>query len=204
MLKFGFEQEFFVVDGDDRTPQLVPSGIPNDAGLLAEARGKPHSDPIEAAFSLKAAEERILRKLSHGRQLSDAPVMTIPMEMRLEARREHTKDLIHFQNLYGHKHHPVEAEQMTAGVHVSVTRSRTIRVGDESREVNAMFDFAQFIIHMDERFGGEIEQASRYPGFYEIKGDGRVEYRSLPTNIDILEVAHYLCHITSNIHGSWS
>ena len=48
-----------------------------------------------------------------------------------------------------------------------------------------MFDFVQIIRKLDEAFKGEIKAAKRLPGFYEIKPDRRVEYRSLPNDVDL-------------------
>lgn len=42
------------------------------------------------------------------------------------------------------------------------------------------FDFVEIIRNLDSEFKDEITTANRQPGFYSVKDDIRVEYRSLP------------------------
>lgn len=213
MIQFGFEREFFVLD-KKRDVTEVPSHIPNDSGLLAEARGRPHRDPIDAAFSLKAETHKIRRLVEavpkRGLQLDFvSDYRTVDREIRINARRTHTKGLIHFQNLYDDKivGHDVDSDTITAGLHVSVTRQTTTHCqGDgcsRSTTTNLPFDFARFVRAADERFADEIKRAKRRPGFYEMKPDGRIEYRSLPQSISIIMVAEWLAKNVKLIHGSW-
>ena len=200
MLKFGFEREFFVMKGDS---VVIPSHpIPRD-GVLAEARGKPDACPIEAAYSLLAEEHRMRGWLPEGLTFSEVPVLKVSRELRIKSARTAAKGLVHYQNLYGHARHRHKQSEMTAGLHVSVTRSREIFTEKGSMRVNEMFDYAQLVRRMDDVFFKEIKAASRRPGFYEIKGDGRVEYRSLPNDIDIMAVAEFLDSNVKHIHGSW-
>ena len=50
------------------------------------------------------------------------------------------------------------------------------------------FDWVKLFTHLDDCFSKEIEESGRNPGFYEVKFDGRVEYRSLPSNINLKKV----------------
>jgi len=153
--------------------------------------------------------------LPPGHHLQTLAVLKVSRELRIESARTEAKGLIHYQNLYGHKRHRHKQSEMTAGLHVSVTRSQVVSITGNSqcetcghsyctaREVNIMFDFAQFVRAMDTQYADEIKATSRRPGFYEIKHDGRVEYRSLPTSVDVVAVADFLKEQVKTIHGSW-
>lgn len=55
-------------------------------------------------------------------------------------------------------------------------------------EINECFDYITIFKKLDEAFAEEIKEAKRLPGFYEIKSDGRIEYRSLPSNVSLFKV----------------
>ncbi len=52
-----------------------------------------------------------------------------------------------------------------------------------------LWDYIQLFRFLDQRFEAEIKEAGRLPGFYELKHDGRIEYRSLPANADLTKIA---------------
>jgi hypothetical protein len=47
------------------------------------------------------------------------------------------------------------------------------------------FDWMRWFLLFDKAFKEEIKNSYRNPGFYELKSDGRIEYRSLPNNINM-------------------
>jgi hypothetical protein len=53
------------------------------------------------------------------------------------------------------------------------------------------------IMSFDNTFKDEIRKSGRNPGFYEVKGDGRIEYRSLPNNVDMGKVEMVLRQVFS-------
>lgn len=167
---------------------IVPDGFPCDAcGLLAEARGKPFTNVIEAVFSLHADVYHLTNTAKEqGFYLSNLPVFKIPRSLRIESRRQYQKGLVQYQNLYGYTRHKNSILEQTAGVHVSFTNPRNVYDSESKKcyEYNAMFDFPQLFQSLDNAFEDEIKSTKRRPGFYEIKPDGRVEYRSLPSNVD--------------------
>ena len=192
-MKYGLEKELFVLRGDE--VQVVPAGMPFDeCGILAEARGMPFDNIIDAVFSLRSEVYKIERMaLAAGLTLDDCPVRKVPREVRHTASRQFSKGLTSYQNLYGHLEHKNRAGEQTAGVHVSFTCPHIDRVRDENgrwRDIvcNEMFDFVQIFKKLDRDFSDEIKQAKRLPGFYEIKSDGRIEYRSLPANVNLDKV----------------
>lgn len=193
MLTIGLEKELFVLNGGQPVVILPSMGIPFDeCGLLAEARGEPHTNPVDAVFSLRAKVYEIdgMVKLA-GWALSDKPFLKIPRNIMVETSRAHSKGITSHQNLYGYQAHRNAVNEQTAGIHISFTNPRVVncRCGDKGVEAChkyfAMWDFVQVFRALDEAFKAEIKASKRNPGFYELKGDGRVEYRSLPADASL-------------------
>ena len=189
---FGLEKEFFVMpNGTEKQPVLVPNGIPKDAcGYLAEARGLPHRSIEQAVYSLMAEEYRIETELEKLNLIADdVPVLKLPRELFIEAQRHNVKGLIAYNNLYGHNHHKNKQNEAIAAVHISITRPSYVTTDQNSKTtVNKNFDYVDIFRTLDKAFADEIKAAKRLPGFYELKDDGRIEYRSLPSNVDLLKV----------------
>jgi hypothetical protein len=174
----------------------------DDCGWLVEARGEPFADPVDAVFSLKAKVFKIERTLAEINaesfmeglpfSLSDEPIMKVSKAVRLQSARYFTKPLVKYQNLHGYETHKNAMLEGTAGVHVSFTQETSFTENAcescghcKERVYNVNFDWPQIFLKLDAAFAEEIKAAKRRPGFYEIKSDGRVEYRSLPANVDL-------------------
>lgn len=185
MFRIGLELEEFCIDKKNNEIILIPkdSNIPHDGcGWLIEYRSEPCKDIVEAVHSLYAAQYRALPLLQKfDVKGSRLPVMKPSKEVRMAARKRFIKSLVAFNNVYGHQCHKNTLAEAVAAVHVSITFSTEGKHGT----INKIWDYADFIRYMDNKFEGEILEAKRRPGFYEIKSDGRFEYRSLPNNIDL-------------------
>lgn len=208
-MKFGFELELFCISADDK-PCLVPAGLPYDeCGWLVEVRSEPHSDVRKALALLNAELECVDRQAAEkGIKLLRIPLMEIPRDLKVEAARRHMKGLIQYQNIYGHQTHRCPARLQTASLHVSLTNeqvrtfSRTNWAFDgkfivkqretEEFRYQGFIDHAKLIVGFDVAFAADIRKAQRNPGFYEVKPDGRIEYRSLPNNVDLVKVGDVL------------
>ena len=219
-LKIGLEKEFFLLDEEGK-PQIICKdfNLPYDeCGWLVEARGLPFVSITEAVFSLKADIFEIEQKVKNIRtrtdiisgtgdnivvnqgkyKLDDTPVMVIDRDVRAEASRHFTKPLVKYGNFYGYKYHSTKSLEATAGVHISFTNSQEVSCVNSSsnspykQTFNLNFDWPHIFISLDKAFEAEIKAAKRKPGFYEIKADGRVEYRSLPSNVDLDKVIFYV------------
>lgn len=192
MLKIGLEKEFFIQKDGDYV--IAPDGLPFDeSGLLAEARGKAFSCPVEAVFSLNADIYRLQSKAKElAVNLLDNPIAVIPRQLRVKASRRFAKGLTKYQNLYGYEYHRNNRNENTAGIHISFTQPQTITEGKETFKYFAMFDWLQIFRKLDSNFKDEIKGSKRQPGFYELKSDGRIEYRSLPSNTDLNKIIEVL------------
>lgn len=197
--KIGLEKEFFLVH--DGRPMLIPDGMPkDDCNLLVEARGNPYNDVVEAVYSLMADIERVellnrkFAPIGSCARLTDAPFMPIDRSLALKALRQSGKGPIRYQNLYGYEDHFNPRNTMTAGIHISFTYPHVYSTKEGlNNSVNQLFDFPQLFRYLDNMFAVEIKAARRRPGFYEIKNDNRVEYRSLPANVDLKKLIEVLC-----------
>ena len=198
-MRVGLEKEFFVVD-EAGNPQVMVEDLQvlpyDECGWLAEARGKPYNNIVEAVYSLNATifvierqlanvnEKRLINGLG-GLKLSDAPVMKVDRKLKIKAARKFAKGIIAYQNLYGHDHHKNAQTEQMAGVHISFTEEGSYTVDHREYKYCKNFDWPQIFLALDREFKEEIAQSKRRPGFYELKPDGRVEYRSLPANVDL-------------------
>lgn len=189
MFKFGLEQELFIFKNNKITEVPKGSSLPYDeCGYLAEARGKPSDNIRDAVYLLMSERDRIKALAAkEGLVLEEIPVATIPDDVRLRIRRRFSKGTTSFQNLYGFTSHKNKITEGTAGIHLSITNQgeyqRNTNGNYHTEYYNKMWDFVQLFRFLDKKFEREIKDAKRNPGFYEIKSDGRIEYRSLPANI---------------------
>jgi hypothetical protein len=202
MITFGLEREkFCLIDGE---VALVPYPLPHDnCGWLVEARGNPFSSPREAVFSLLAEEDRIKSLLDQTKvSLSAEPVMTVGKSLRVAAQRKYSKGTIDYQNLYGHDKHRKRMSEALASTQITIRSTQTIYAATNTQKeviVGQVFDFPQVIRYLDKRFKAEIKAAKRNPGFYELKTQGMVEYRSLPNTIPDAELIDALEKVRSII-----
>src|SRR5258706_2023142 len=197
----GLEKEFFVKsqapDGKEVYIMAQDAGLPYDeCGYLAEARGKPCDGIVDAVFSLRTEVYRMQHDLVKRNQqhpeaiavLDETPVVKLPKILLLGVRRRYAKNVVSERNIYDYISHKVKPDEKTAGVHISFTQPRETEVGHGKRKVtqtfNQMWDWLQVFKELDRAFATEIKAAKREPGFYELKYDGRIEYRSLPANVD--------------------
>lgn len=194
MLKIGLEKEFFVINPEGR-PVVVPETVSHDdCGLVAEARGNPSTSTVDAVYSLRGDIHRLSQQVAAcgALVLIDTPVMKIDRATRLAASRKYTKGLTKFQNIYHYTDHRNASAEQTAGIHISFTNPTVVNREHGDVTVNAMFDWLSIFKALDKAFAMEIKATKRNPGFYELKGDGRIEYRSLPANVSLDKVIDVL------------
>ena len=192
MITYGLELEGFLVHKETGEAQVVNSAIlPADGcGLLVEARGEPNRKIEQAIGSLLGELMRIEKEIQSHEKLQDVflsltPIMKISKATRIAARRLNEKRPIAYQNIYKYISHRNTQKELTAGLHLSVTdRIKYVKDKEEFFH-NQPWDFVRFFKYLDEKFKEEIKVSKRNPGFYEIKFDGRIEYRSLPCDVNL-------------------
>ena len=194
----GLEKEFFLVNSEGK-PEIIPSNIPMDeSGILAEARGQPFNNATEAVYSLMADIERLkdtvdlFNNINHSKfYLVDLPYMKVDRVTRIELSRRFTKPITKYQNLYGWTSHQNTINEHCAGIHISFTEQQTITLEAKTITYNVLFDFPTIFRKLDSYFASTIKEAKRRQGFYEVKTDGRVEYRSLPANTPLQQITAF-------------
>lgn len=198
MTHFGLEKEYFLVHKETGVPIMPESlklNLPIDScGYLVEARGKPYNNMYDAVSSLLADEQRILHKLKGSEYvLSNEPVMKLTRAFLHDVSKKYVKGLTKYSNYLGYPNHKITMLERTSGIHLSVTNKHEYEVirthpansGYSKIAYYQNFDWPSLFTYLDKHFTEEIKAAKRNKGFYEVKPDGRVEYRSLPCNIDL-------------------
>ena len=198
MIYFGLEKEYFLVHKETGAPQMpeqLKLNLPIDScGYLVEARGKPYNNMYDAVCSLHADCMRIMDKLKGTEyELSKEPVMKLSRQFLYEVSKKYIKGLTKYQNYLGHTNHKITMLERTAGIHLSVTDQHSYDKtwnnpgGAGFKVVNYYqnFDWMSLFTTLDKEFADEIKTSKRNKGFYEVKHDGRVEYRSLPSTADL-------------------
>lgn len=194
-LKIGIEVEFFVThNGKLADASLL--GLPHDDyPIIAEARGKPSRCAFEAVHSVLGEIERMVSILPPGHKplfANWAKKDDHWRKLNQEAMRRGMEKSINWENLHGLPESTKNDTHVSAGMHISFTNPQEITVTWKSnrssesyttREYNAVFDYAKLFLAIEKEFDRDIARSGRTKGFYEIKDDGRIEYRSLPATL---------------------
>lgn len=192
MLKVGLEKELFVVNNEGEL--IIAGNVPlpyDEGGLLAEARSKPYNNIIEAVYSLRAECHRIsLMAQEDNLKIIDDPIAKISRSLETEMNRGFQKPLTKYKNYFGHEFHRNSAKERLAGLHISLSDTQIFTYQDskgymQEFSYNKSFDYIEIFTLLDRAFKEEIRRTKRKPGFYELKDDGRIEYRSLPSNANL-------------------
>lgn len=187
-MKYGIEVEFFGRNSKKEFVDVSLLNIPHDEfPLLAEARGEPHFDIYQAVFSVKAEIEKIIN-LMQNKKIT--PVFLDWLEKDKQVKSVITQIIrrgihkqISWENLYDSDVSEKNETHLAAGMHISFTEEGSFLHDKGSFRYNKIFDFLKIFKKIEKEFGKEIEASGRTKGFYEIKPDGRIEYRSLPATL---------------------
>lgn len=196
-LTIGFECEFFLLD--NKKNLIVPDMIyPTDQfPLLVEARSEP-SNNLHTAFLSLTTQIQLLTLQARSRKEKlhvsnwEPKSEKILKEVLKKYSEYNKKDEENYSNVNQLAISKKNEEFYSAGIHISLKKEATYKFGynnDEKKWTTheykhaVMFDFLPFFQSFDEIFDGYIKNSERTPGFYSVKNDGRVEYRSLPTTL---------------------
>lgn len=191
-IKLGLEVEFFGVSSG-RLVNVGALGFPHDEyPLLAEARGEAASDTFQAVASVRGEIERITALMDEKNVIATFTNWEHrDAALEEEILREGYNKKIAYQNLVPTTKVSKKNEKfIAAGLHVSVTDEGVVSYKDDDKartprsyKINRCFDFPLMFNRITNEFRAEIKAAERIAGFYEVKCDGRVEYRSLPATL---------------------
>lgn len=211
---YGIEFEFFVLDKDGVVVPAY-TATPNLDGnpVIGEIKTGVHNSIVDCVFELKKLI--YLEKTSletKGFTMDVSPKKTVSDDFLKSLRQSHgfvdskhlevLKELSVYPN--GRTSRPLRRQDFTASLQINFSQTRDITVPhyelitvedkhryEKSNEVKShsvVFDYLTTIFSLDESFRDEIDESHRVKGVYAIKdgilGD-RIEYRSLPNNIDL-------------------
>lgn len=212
MKNFGIELEFFVKEVS--TGNIIPAykATTNLDGnpFVGELKTKIYSNIYELVYNLKSLihEESDLLKLKGFEMVFD-PIVKISKEEFISLRRDkkyiNQKELelldeISIYNKSTGKVLPSNIYKASLQINISDNDCKDIYIDGKSKEVNTsnVFDFNKIIRMLDIQFKNEIKQTNRVPGVFAIKNGilgNRVEYRSLPNNVDLDKLISILLKI---------
>lgn len=202
-LKIGLEVEFFATK-NGKLIDAAEIGVPCDEyPLLVEARGEPFTCAFKAVASVRAEIERIVHLLKEKE--------CRPLFVNWQERTPHVKALheailrrglhksVAWQNAHGAEVSKKNETHLAAGMHISFTNPLAFNYSvvhqhkfdgkeypynkPETHTYNQLFDFSKVFRQLESAFGADVDAAERVRGFYELKSDGRIEYRSLPATL---------------------
>lgn len=205
----GLEKELFLLKGNDIVEPAQFSFPYDEMQFLVEIRSLPSDRAYPVITTLYEQELQYqLRANKFGMKLNDYPYRFMDSEFV-----KHIEDTYHIrkfpdftQNIYNkhgvdgpelyQSHHlgvfPEESTKsplngdmlyrLTAGVHVHFS-SRDSETGKPIE-----LPIENIVKQMDESFAGDIEKTKRIKGEWEPKLNYGFEYRSLPSNVDIVKV----------------
>lgn len=213
MIHYGIELEFFIKDKEGVLVPAYKQTYNLDGNpLIGELRTAIHSNIIECIFELKMklfVERKLLADKGFNLVLEPQIEVdgTLIKSLRSDAsyinRKEH--EVLEEKSIYGKdtgKVLPTKTYKASLQVNMSdnytfdydrweqitVENKSRWRRENASRSHSEVFDYFSIISKLDKQFATEIKEAKRVKGVYAIK-DGlkgkRIEYRSLPNNIDL-------------------
>lgn len=185
----GFEVELFTYSkGKLISPAL--NDLPYDAnGMLLEMRGNASSSIEEAYFSIfaqLAVWDDKLKGFTTRRDVDwEEKNEAARKEQREYLRRFGEKKRLLWQNLYELEPSPKNDTYFSAGLHIHFKGEEECYDSGTKQTYTrpVLFDFPRVFRAIEKEFDADMKRSERTKGFYEIKGDGRVEYRSLPSSL---------------------
>ena len=190
-MKIGLEVEFFGLQ-NGQIANMEKLGIPSDEyPLLAEARGLAFNCPFQAIGSVRAEIEKIV-SLMLSKNITPVFENWIKKDKNIDIQHEEIlrgglNKHIAYRNLNSLPVSRKNKSFISAGLHVSFTNPNSFNYSDKEQNktfnYNSVFDFPHIFNKITQEFKEEIKVSERVPGFYEVKSDGRVEYRSLPATL---------------------
>jgi hypothetical protein len=208
MYHFGIELEFFV---DDSKGNLVPAykaGITTDGNpIIGEIRTNVHTDIVSAIFELKklifVTQKKLLKKDYH---MVIIPSIEVPDTFLKNIRKSEEyreflgkKEYSDILCIYGEENTSLlPNNKFVASLQLNISSNKTLSIANPaadypyiSKVISELFDYRKIILELDELFKADIERTNRNEGIYSIKeGEKgkRIEYRSLPNDIDFMKL----------------
>ena len=174
MYHYGFELEGFFRNAEGNVTLPPKHYTHDDFPGLVEVRNNGGGDLSDQLYLLLAKKD----------QYPDVDFQLCahkfsPKEKAAIRARHYEKGGVSINNVYGKN--PRDIGSLTLAsfqINISLYKGEV-----SGQKKYGIFDFVQTIRNLDEEFKEEIKDHARQPGFYSVKDDIRVEYRSLPNAV---------------------
>lgn len=213
MKNYGIELEFVVKDAAGNIVPAFKATTNLDGNpLIGELRTEIHNNIVDCVFELRKLIHNESKALKDkGYTLNLIPEIKVDDLFLKDLRRNENytnrkqSTVLEDHSIYGKGTGKVLAKgifktslqiNISDNEEISIKEWKKIEIEDKSKwessyskqKYSQVFDFISVIRSLDTLFSKEIKDTKRVPGVYAIK-DGqygkRIEYRSLPANIDL-------------------
>lgn len=218
---YGIELEFFIVDVDnDLVPACKVTNNLDGNPIIGEIKTKVHPNIVDCIFELnKLIYQENAKIVSKGYFMRIAPQYKVSDSFLINLRKDKAYinrkqlEILETFSIYpkGKVAKVLPKGLYKASLQISFSDNKEfvyseyekITVEDKSKYISksknkvysTVFNYVDIIYKLDEAFASEIKAAERIKGVYAIKegvtGD-RIEYRSLPNNIDFSKLLKLL------------
>lgn len=181
MLKYGLELELFQAVGSGKI--VIPNkNLPLDGcGALIELRSEPHLDLYKAFGEIQSE----LKKLQEtGVLLSFVNRHIFSQDEYWQARKQSFKNTsVEFCNIYNKNRRLLKPNMFAASLQLNISNF----LGKINNvDTYGLIDVYNVVKKLDKEFEKEIKESKRVAGEYCIKDNIRLEYRSLPNNVFLI------------------
>ena len=204
-MKYGIELEFFVTKNDNVVPAYQATHNLDGNPVVGELRTKVFKSISECIFDLKRLMYLEKKQLNNkGFNMLIQPEVTVNDEFIRKLRKNRNfydmKGKMYSDplSIYGEaKTHILPVNKFKAALQINFSKDRYLYTTDKGRRINGgvIFNYVDLIRGLDIEFKEEIKATKRVSGIYSIK-DGevseRIEYRSLPNNVNLFKVIESL------------
>lgn len=204
-MKYGIELEFFVTKNNNIVPAYKATYNLDGNPVVGELRTGIFDSIEECIFDLKRLiyqEESSLHKKGFGLLLKSEVTVNdnFIRNLRRDRRfvdyknKEYTEEL----SIYGEAETSIlNTNKFKASLQINFSRSTQLHKTTSGRRIygGLMFDYVDIIRKLDVNFKEEIKTTKRVKGIYAIKSgeiSNRIEYRSLPNNVDLFKIIELL------------
>lgn len=205
MYIFGLELETFLVNNNNEIIIPNPEIHPTDSCIgLLEFRSKPNPNIFTCFGEIESQLQEFNYKNKDLYPLIIAYHTFTTTQKQLIRKRttNHCKSYLNTQNIYGLKPKAI-GNKSIASLQINISNQISPEYKQENITIPARYgllDINNIVSSLDNTFKNEIKNQQRQIGWYAIKDQIRLEYRSLPNTI--YEMPNFF-HILQDIINTW-
>lgn len=205
MYIFGLELETFLMNEKDEIIVPDPKIHPTDSFIgLLEFRSKPNSNIFTCFGEIESQIQEFIYKHKYSCPCLISNHTFTPTQKQLIRKRTeiHNKSYLDAQNIYNLKPKTLNNKTI-ASLQINISNEISPQYTHKEILIPAVYgllNINKIISSLDTRFKDDIKTAGRQPGWYAIKDQIRLEYRSLPNDI---YTPHFF-HNLQDIINTWN